>query len=113
MEFGGRDLENVKVRQGTAVKVAEQLIDLLAVMEKIGVSHIDIKPKNILWDGKCVRLIDFPGAIMSYEYPEALMESLNEKIFKIGAYTKAYAPVELIDREKNHCLLYTSDAADE
>lgn len=105
MEFGGEDLESVKVKQGIAVKVAGQLIDLLAVMEKIGVSHIDIKPKNVLWDGKRVRLIDFPGAIMSYEHPEALMEPLNEKIYKIGGYTKAYAPAELVDRKKNHSVM--------
>jgi len=102
MEYGGKDLETIELRKGDSIKIAEQLIDCLAVLESVGISHIDIKPKNVLYQNGIAKLIDFAAAISFYECPKELMEPLNDKRYKIGGYTKAYAPIELYTQPLQH-----------
>ena len=78
MEYGGDDLEHLELIEGDSVKIGYQLLDILSIMESIGFSHIDIKPRNIVWDFKIVKLIDFATSISFFGNPEKLMQPLCE-----------------------------------
>lgn len=91
----GEDLENLIRQQGPLSEsqlwpLLKQALDLLSQLEAAGLVHGDIKPKNLLWDGQRLSLIDFdvsvllaeqtqclsPGATAHYAAPEQRLQHL-------------------------------------
>eukprot|EP01022_Parablepharisma_sp_SALTPOND_P027060 TRINITY_DN65643_c0_g1_i1.p1 TRINITY_DN65643_c0_g1~~TRINITY_DN65643_c0_g1_i1.p1 ORF type:complete len:810 (-),score=94.04 TRINITY_DN65643_c0_g1_i1:179-2608(-) len=106
MEYGGVSLYNIylKMKRDLVIKIMEQLIGALELMASIGITHLDVKPDNILWNEKTgkVKLIDFGISMACYRSPEAIsMIAKAEQKRKILGYTKDYAPPEILNITKD------------
>jgi len=71
MEYGGIPLskfvEEGKLEKGDTMNIACQLLSILTLMEELGMSHLDVKLPNIVWDKNKnrVKLIEFGTSLMS------------------------------------------------
>lgn len=60
MEYApGSSLEKVRLSETKAKIVMLQLLSALQHCHLHGVAHLDVKPENIIWNGKQIKLIDF------------------------------------------------------
>ena len=59
-------------------------------MEELGISHLDIKPLNIVWNK--AKLIDFEISLMSFGKDTRVFKTVNNKKVR---YTKEYAAPEI------------------
>jgi len=104
MEYGGESLQDIikneELKHGDCFKITLQLLNTLTLMEKMGISHLDIKPQNIAWDRKedKVKLIDFGTSVLFYDSASRLKE--NVSIGKVTGYTRSYAAPEIVKNEK-------------
>eukprot|EP01022_Parablepharisma_sp_SALTPOND_P013448 TRINITY_DN17_c4_g1_i14.p1 TRINITY_DN17_c4_g1~~TRINITY_DN17_c4_g1_i14.p1 ORF type:complete len:545 (-),score=42.97 TRINITY_DN17_c4_g1_i14:194-1828(-) len=103
MEYGGSSLDSYltkvkKVDEGRAQDIMYQLINVLALLEELGVSHMDLKPQNILWDEdkSFLRLIDFGISIVFLENPEDIKAPLGDFKHRFVGFTETYSPPELL-----------------
>jgi len=104
MEYTGESLQkiikNKELKHGDSFKITLQLLNTLTLMEKIGISHLNIKLLNITWNRKTdkVKLIDFGTSVLFYGSTNRLKENVSSK--EVTGYTKAYAAPE-IEKEVN------------
>ncbi|MDR3502718.1 MAG: tetratricopeptide repeat-containing serine/threonine-protein kinase, partial [Legionella sp.] len=97
MGYGGRSLEKrpEKLNKCDAVKIMYQLLDVLKLMHEQGITHFDIKPQNVTWDGERIKVIDY-GTVNSFrkfDYPTS--QKLGEYCNRLTGYTKCYIPPEM------------------
>ena len=99
MEYGGIPLSTFvrekKLEEGGTMNIACQLLSILTLMEELGISHLDIKPRNIVWDENKnrVKLIDFGTSLMSFGKDNTVSKEVDCK--KILGYTKQYSAPEI------------------
>jgi len=96
MENYGEDFKtwSEDMTEEKCISIIMQLLNALEVIEKIGISHLDIKPQNILWDKGQLTLIDF-GSSVWFRDKEKIRDSINEYSDRIGAFTRSFAPPEV------------------
>ena len=96
-EYGGVDFIKNELKPGDSLKAGYQLLSALKLMEERGVSHLDIKPENIVWDSKtnCLKLIDFGTSISFYRNPGNILEEIGEYEDRIIGFTADFCPPEL------------------
>ena len=101
MDFiDGRSLAEVLKQQGPmpeaeARKMLEQLLHILDAVHSQGLTHMDIKPSNIMVDkGGAYHLIDF-GASKQMTGSERQATAATTAF----AYTKGFAPIEQVNEE--------------
>eukprot|EP00826_Nyctotherus_ovalis_P027041 TRINITY_DN21095_c0_g1_i1.p1 TRINITY_DN21095_c0_g1~~TRINITY_DN21095_c0_g1_i1.p1 ORF type:complete len:284 (+),score=22.54 TRINITY_DN21095_c0_g1_i1:96-947(+) len=84
-----------KLRFEDVINITLQLLNTLALMEKIGISHLDVKPMNIVWkrSENKVRLIDFGISLLFYRSSK-IMKPISTK--NISGFTRNYAAPELM-----------------
>ena len=75
----------------------ENIFKGILLLHNEGIYHLDIKPQNIVYDGKQMRLIDFGGSIViDVSNPKiSLLKSLN-LISTYGSFTALYCPPEMV-----------------
>ena len=78
-EYGGVDFLKNELKRGDSIKAGYQLLSALKIMEQRGVSHLDIKPENIVWNAEtsCLKLIDFGTSVSFYQSPEKIYEEIR------------------------------------
>jgi len=100
-EYGGVDLEKAmnELTMEDFVKITYQLVNTLAVMEEVGIAHLDIKPRNLVYDkaASVLKIIDFGAAISFYRSPKSVAIFLGENKEKFHEFTKRYSPPELLE----------------
>jgi len=85
MEYGGVPLstfvEEGKLEEGDTMNIAYQLLSILTLMEELGMSHLDIKLQNIVWDKNQnrVKLIDFGISLISFGNDNELLKEVDRK----------------------------------
>jgi len=100
IEYGGSSLNEVKLKKGDTMNIACQLLSILTLMEELGLSHLDIKPLNIVWDERKnqVKLIDFGAALMFFKKDNGVPQEVDSK--KILEQTRQYAAPEIREKEQ-------------
>ena len=100
MEYGGKSLDKIDVfgKLDCVHDMMYQLINILCLLTKIGISHFDIKPSNILWKSGRLILIDYETAVNFYKTPEEINEVIDND--KIIGYTENFAPKEFLEDEQ-------------
>jgi len=104
MEYGGISLSTFmdkgKLEEGDTMKIACQLLSTLTLMEELGISHLDIKPLNIVWDKNKnrVKLIDFGTSLMSFGKNNRVFKEVNSN--EILGYTRLYSAPEIKEKAK-------------
>jgi len=99
MEYGGIPLSTLinkrKLEEGDTMNIVCQLLSTLTLMEELGISHLNIKPLNIVWDKtkNRVKLIDFEISLMSIGKDNIVHKEIDIK--KILGYTKTYSAPEI------------------
>jgi len=108
IEHGGLNLEQFfmhspnlsisKLQEIQFIQAFYQLICALELMEVLGMSHLDLKPQNIVWDSakSQLKIIDFGASISLHNFPDKITDKIGELSNRITAFTKLYAPPELL-----------------
>eukprot|EP01022_Parablepharisma_sp_SALTPOND_P007639 TRINITY_DN1319_c0_g1_i5.p1 TRINITY_DN1319_c0_g1~~TRINITY_DN1319_c0_g1_i5.p1 ORF type:complete len:850 (+),score=59.51 TRINITY_DN1319_c0_g1_i5:102-2552(+) len=100
MEYGGEDLCGIcnYLTVTEILNIAQQLLEVLALLEERGIAHFDIKPENITWDNnvQTLKLIDFGTSLAFYREPQRIKLPLQEYSKRLTGFTKYYAPPELL-----------------
>jgi len=105
MEYAGDPLNEIiekeMIKRGDSFKIMLQLLNTLTLMEKIGMSHLDIKPQNIAWHKKTnkVKLIDFGTSSLFYGTKNRVLDKVSKE--KLTGFTKQYAAPEIKNETKN------------
>src|SRR5678809_311948 len=55
----GRTLDGARLPRAEALRVAVQLAEVLAALHERRLVYLDVKPRNLIFDGKNLRLCDF------------------------------------------------------
>ena len=86
------------MQEHEAISVMNTLLDALSAVHAAGLTHMDIKPGNIMQDkDDKIYLIDF-GASKQMTYDEERTLSTSTAM----CYTEGYAPIEQVDRKMEH-----------
>jgi len=99
MEYGGIPLSTFvnkgELEEGDTMNIACQLLSILTLMEELGMSHLDIKLPNIVWNKNKnrVKLIDFGISLISFGKNNEVLKEVDSK--KIVGYTKSYSAPEI------------------
>jgi len=99
MEYGGVPLstfvEKKELEEGDTMNIACQLLSILTLMEELGISHLDIKLQNIVWNKNQnrVKLIDFGTSLISFGKDNEILKEVDRK--EIFGYTKPYSAPEI------------------
>jgi len=100
IKYGGTSLDNMQglINHKKLLEIISQLIDAAVIMERVGITHLDIKPQNIVWNKakKILKIIDFGTSIVYYQKPESITQKIGNSHQKITALTQFYAPPEMI-----------------
>jgi len=103
MEHGGESLHTIagKLNKQNFYMILSQLIQVLELLESIGVAHFDLKPKNLVWDSKkcLLKVIDFGTSMAFYHRPETIASQIGKFSTRITGYTELYAPPELTNEQ--------------
>lgn len=101
IEYGGESLHNIKEDAVKPYQIAKQLLETLNLMEDIGVSHLDIKPMNIVWNEKIemLKMIDFGASVSFYSSPDAIENEIRDYVDRLTGYTALFAPPELLQNK--------------
>jgi len=91
MEYWGRSLDEEKLcDKKQLIEVIYQIVEVETFLESIGVSHLDLKPGNILYDrnsGK-IKVIDMASTLDFCYNPKGIFCPID----KVNLYTPLYAP---------------------
>jgi len=103
MEYGGKNLDKAKEfinSNDLLIKMMLQLIEVLELMEQVGVAHFDLKPMNIVWDKRreVLKIIDFGTSMSFYSNPNVVENPIGEFYGRIVGFTEIFAPPELLHR---------------
>jgi len=95
-EYGGTNLSILAAsfEFEEIISIAWQLVCVLEIMEEVGIAHFDIKPSNLVYENRTLKLIDFGSAISNYRSADEIFKALNLK--KIYEYSEIYSPPELL-----------------
>lgn len=96
-EYGGEDFLKNELKPGDSLKAGYQLLSALKLMEERGVSHLDIKPENVVWRAQtsCLKIIDFGTSISFYRTPQKIFEEIGDNQDRIIGFTSDFCPPEL------------------
>lgn len=103
-EYIGEDLEKCmkKLRSNDLLLIVKQLLDVLSILEKHGIAHMDLKPQNMVYnqETRIVKLIDF-GETIRLEDPDLIQSTLGNHMNLFHGWTSKYAPPEVIKSAGN------------
>jgi len=108
IEDGGESLLNIYNQTNNwlniydKIRIAFQLALLLEAMEKIGISHMDIKPENIVINQRTglFKLIDFGSAVAFNRNPHNIRSEMSKYHGRFKEFTKCYAAPEVLELAK-------------
>jgi len=99
-EYAGTDLAKINpiTLHEAFDTIILQLVSALAIMESAGISHLDIKPRNIVYNEKykTLKIIDFGTAIQFFRNPSYIAHKLEEHDGKVSGFTRVYASPETL-----------------
>jgi len=72
-----RFIDKGELEEADTMNIACQLLSILTLMEELGISHLDIKPLNIVWNK--AKLIDFEISLMSFGKDTRVFKTVNNK----------------------------------
>ena len=86
-----------KIKGCKSANLAYQLVCIMADLEKVGVSHMNIKPESILLNrNKRLIVTNFTRAISFFQNPERIKELIKERFYKVSGYAPTYAAQEIL-----------------
>lgn len=116
--FYGKPLCSYTLSARRIVEVTKELVDAFVHLEKIGVVHGDMKPDNVLYDGKRVKVIDLGAGFLideesedwcSYGYKSPA--ALHKKKFSFEADRWAVGAVVYFMVIKSHLFAFSTQHA--
>eukprot|EP01022_Parablepharisma_sp_SALTPOND_P021191 TRINITY_DN4094_c0_g1_i1.p1 TRINITY_DN4094_c0_g1~~TRINITY_DN4094_c0_g1_i1.p1 ORF type:complete len:1176 (+),score=110.92 TRINITY_DN4094_c0_g1_i1:1223-4750(+) len=110
-ESTGLPLDKCGLTFEEALIAMSKLLNTLAILEELGVSHLRISPKNILWDAnrRCIRIRGFSAAKICCHSSQMLFDPLvNNEVPKVKQ--EMYAPYELCTSSPNKIIPQKVDA---
>ena len=114
MEYGGINplSSKSKLKEDGVFEAIFQLINILVQMEELGISHLDIKPLNLVWNEKTkqLKMIDFGTSKIFSENRNMIMEPLLKNNRNITGYTRFYAPPEIVGQKCKYIIPQKVDA---
>eukprot|EP01022_Parablepharisma_sp_SALTPOND_P014618 TRINITY_DN2002_c0_g1_i2.p1 TRINITY_DN2002_c0_g1~~TRINITY_DN2002_c0_g1_i2.p1 ORF type:complete len:425 (-),score=57.66 TRINITY_DN2002_c0_g1_i2:798-2072(-) len=104
-EYGGEPLTHCIKKLGTKdlMTIVRKTLTPLALMEKNGVFHSDIKPHNIVIKDGVIKVIDF-GISKELNHKTMLLKAISTMGTKIKGGTINYLPPEIIRRSGHYIL---------
>jgi len=100
LEYGGENVEKniASLQINELTEIFYQLINTLEMLTSFGISHMDLKPLNMVYDKtkSLLKIIDFGSSISFYDSPEKIAESLGDNFQKIHSFTEEFAPPEVL-----------------
>jgi len=99
-EYGGEPLSSFKGKDCTIQRVYKwmrQSANALSMLHKIGISHLDIKPDNMVYDPETniLKIIDL-GISVAYVDSKKLYKVTSKLSGKMRGFTEIYSPPEVI-----------------
>jgi len=109
-EYGGESLDSYRKKAATKIKQIynwmRQSANALCFLHGAGISHLDIKPANMVYDEEkdLLKIIDM-GSSTSYTSQSQMFSSTKSVTSKIRELTVYYAPPEILQAYNNKALL--------
>eukprot|EP00826_Nyctotherus_ovalis_P055342 TRINITY_DN7340_c0_g2_i2.p1 TRINITY_DN7340_c0_g2~~TRINITY_DN7340_c0_g2_i2.p1 ORF type:complete len:375 (-),score=110.73 TRINITY_DN7340_c0_g2_i2:10-1134(-) len=110
LEHSGDSLDTYRKKSGVKIKQVynwmRQSANALSFLHGAGISHLDIKPSNMVYDEQrdVVRIIDM-GSSTTYASQSQMFSSTKSVTTKIRELTIYYAPPEILQAYNNKALL--------
>ena len=111
-EYGGKGLDTFRKKSTTGIKHIynwmRQSANALAILHAAGISHLDIKPSNMVYDDKkdILKIIDM-GSSTTYTSRTQMFSSTKSLTKKVRELTVFYSPPEILQAVNNKTLINT------